>query len=206
MTEISDPVMLTEPLNDARSWTAATIDEPASWHYSLDADCLAELDSLVQNEPRVCDGPVTDIRINGRLAACARRMQPALDALEQCRGFVIIDHPTASWTPQQQIAAYWMLGQVFGSPFEQDVAGTLLFDVHDTGRSVAEGARFSVTNAESSFHTDSAFNPDPPDYVGLLCLQTAKTGGESQLVSGLALHDELLTGYPEALYTLYNSF
>ncbi len=53
---------------------------------------------------------------------------------------------------------------------------------------------------------NSAFNPNPPDYIGLLCLQTAKAGGESQLVSGLALHDELLTGYPEALRTLYHSF
>jgi len=207
MAEMADPMMLKEPLNDARAWTASTVDEPASWHYALNAESLTELDELdelgLPDEPA---GPVTDIRIGERLPACARCLQPALDALEQTRGFIIIDRPSASWSPQQQIAAYWMLGQVFGSPFEQDVAGTLLFDVHDTGRSVTEGARFSVTNAESSFHTDSAFNPSPPDYVGLLCLQTAKAGGESQLVSGLAVHDELLTHHPEVLRTLYNSF
>lgn len=133
-------MMLDKPLNDARAWTALTVDEPASWHHALDADCLTELDTLgVQDETRVADGSVADIRVHGRLPACTRCLQPALDALEQCRGFIIIDRPSASWTPQQQIVAYWMLGQVFGSPFEQDVAGTLLFDVHHTGRSVTEG-------------------------------------------------------------------
>ena len=203
---MTEPAILSERMDDARAWTAATIDEPASWHYALNAECVSELDELLQSDPAASAGTVTDIRIDGGLPACSRHLQPAREVLEQGRGFVILDSPTQSWTAPQQVAAYWMLGQALGQPFEQDVAGTLLFDVHDTGRSVTEGARFSVTNAESSFHTDSAFNPYPPDCVGLLCLQTAKAGGESQLVSGLALHDELLTHHPQALSTLYHSF
>ncbi len=106
-------MMLDKPLHGARAWTAATVDEPASWYCALDAGCLAELDALgVQDEPRGADGLVTDIRIDGRLPACARCLQPAMDALAQGRGFIIIDRPSACWTPQQQIAAYWMLGQV----------------------------------------------------------------------------------------------
>ena len=203
---MADPATVNSPMNDARAWTATTVDEPASWHYTLSDECVAQLDGLLRDDAVIAADAITDFCIDGRLPACDRHLRAACNALEHGRGFFIIERPCESWTVLQQLAAYWMLGQVLGSPVEQDVAGTLLFDVHDTGRCVTEGARFSVTNAESSFHTDSAFNPYPPDHVGLLCLQTAKAGGQSQLVSGLALHDELLANHPQALRTLYNSF
>ena len=64
-----------------------------------------------------------------------------------------------------------------------------------------QGARFSVTNAESSFHNDNSFGDPLPDLVGLLCLHTAKSGGQSQLISGYALHNELRENHPDALET-----
>ena len=42
--------------------------------------------------------------------------------------------------------------------------GTLLYDVRDTGQDVAQGARFSVTNYESSFHTDNSFGSEVLDF------------------------------------------
>ena len=50
-----------------------------------------------------------------------------------------------------------MIGQLLGEPIAQNVQGTLLYDVRDSGQDVARGARFSVTNYESSFHTDNSF-------------------------------------------------
>src|SRR4029077_12773013 len=103
-------------------------------------------------------------------------------------------------------ALYWLIGQLLGDPFEQNVGGTLLYDVRDTGQTVAEGARFSVTNYESSFHTDNSFGETILDYVGLLCVQTAKVGGLSQMVSGYAVHNALLRESPDVLETLYQEF
>ena len=37
---------------------------------------------------------------------------------------------------------------------------------------------------ESTFQTDASFEDAVVDYVGLLCVQTAKSGGWNQLVSG----------------------
>src|SRR5205807_6187336 len=101
---------------------------------------------------------------------------------------------------------YWVVGQLLGHPFEQNVQGTLLYDVRDTGQDLTKGARFSVTNYESSFHTDNSFGETVLDYVGLLCLQTAKAGGLSQVVSGFAAHNELLEHHPDILPTLYQPF
>ena len=88
----------------------------------------------------------------------------------------------------------------------QNVDGVRLYDVRDTGQSVSQGARFSVTNYESTFHTDASFEDDFVDYVGLLCLQTAKTGGLSQLVSGYSAAAELALANPEAIEVLMRPF
>jgi alpha-ketoglutarate-dependent taurine dioxygenase len=95
---------------------------------------------------------------------------------------------------------------LLGEPAEQDVGGTLLYDVRDTGRDVAAGARFSVTNYESSFHTDNSFGETIVDYVGLLCVQTAQVGGLSQVVSGHAVLDVLERESPDVLHTLRQLF
>lgn len=99
-----------------------------------------------------------------------------------------------------------MIGQHLGGPFEQDVKGTLLFDVKDKGYNVTEGARFSGTRTESTFHTDNAFGCQVPDFVGLLCCQRAQQGGHSQLISAVTLHNELLGKHPDILQTLYQAF
>ena len=67
-------------------------------------------------------------------------------------------------------------------------------------------ARFSVTSAESSFHTDNSFGETILDYVGLLCLSPARSGGLSQNVSGYAVLDELSRTDPDALDTLARPF
>src|SRR5207244_3760687 len=93
-----------------------------------------------------------------------------------------------------------------GRPLDQNVQGTLLYDVTDTGQDVRYGARFSVTNAESSYHTDSSFMDTVTDYVGLLCLNPAKAGGLSQMVSGYAVREELQARHPAAWAELTRPF
>ena len=104
---------------------------------------------------------------------------------------------------REAVGCYWLLGQLLGEPFVQNVQGTLLYDVRDTGQDVASGARFSVTSYESSFHTDNSFGDSILDYVGLLCLKTARSGGISQNVSGYAVHNSLLREHPDVLALLY---
>ena len=173
--------MLTEAIADTRAWTAATIDERRSWTTTLTD---AYLDELVarSSEPTY----TTEIRLRpDDLPLCRSAMAGVLEALNRGRGFALVDGLLLEDEAQAQ-RIYWLLGQTLGDPFAQDVNGPLLFAVRDTGRDVTEGARFSVTNAESSFHTDGAFNPAVPDYVGLLCLKTARSGGRSQL--GQCMH------------------
>ncbi|MCZ6676024.1 MAG: TauD/TfdA family dioxygenase [Candidatus Poribacteria bacterium] len=199
--------MLTAALTDERAWRARTIDDTDFWYYTLSGDCLSAFEAFIQKlrrQPR----PITDIRISESLFdSCSECLQPVLAALNAGRGFAIIERvPFERYTVEEAQAMYWVIGQFLGIPFEQNIQGTLLYDVRDTGQRVTEGARFSVTNAESSFHVDNSFGDSIPDFVGLLCLHTAKSGGQSQLISACALHNELLANHPDVLETLYQLF
>lgn len=196
--------MPTQTLDDPRAWRASTIDDRSSWYYPLSPRCLAALDETIRRlreQPR----PVTELRAAEEpCAACADEFRPVRTALESGRGLAILRGlAPGHYSPTELQVCYWLVGQLLGRPVEQNVQGTLLYDVRDTGQDVRYGARFSVTNAESSFHTDNSFGSVIVDYVGLLCVQTARSGGASQVVSGYSVHNELYVRHPDALERLY---
>ncbi len=199
--------MLTQAITDGRAWRANTIDERRAWYYSLSSAFLAALEETIR---RLRDRPRPFSEICLAEEPCvefALELQPVRTALEDGRGFAIVvglasDRLAAS---EMQVC-YWLVGQMLGRPVEQNVQGTLLYDVRDGGQDVRYGARFSVTNAESSFHTDNSFGEDIVDYVGLLCHRPAKCGGISQVISGYSVHNELLAHRPHELELLYRAY
>ena len=199
--------MLGRPITGPRAWQRGTLDPPATWYQTLSPGCSRLLEHAV-NDWRRAPSPVTELRAVGAAwTACQTELQPARAALESGRGFVILRGlPQDGYSPQEFQAMYWLVGQLLGRPFAQNVQGTLLYDVRDYGKDVRQGARFSLTNAESSFHTDNSFGEEILDYVGLLCLQPAKTGGLSQMVSVHAVHNLLLEKHREILPELYRPF
>lgn len=196
--------MLNQTIRDARAWGAGTIDDRQSWYYPLSQRCLDALDETVhrlREQPR----PTTELRAAEEpCAICAEELQPVRTALENDRGFAILPGPARDrYSAQEMQVCYWLIGQLLGRPIAQNVQGTLLYDVRDTGQDVRYGARFSVTKSESSFHTDNSFGDGVADYVGLLCIESAKSGGLSQVVSGYSVHNELLAHHPDVLEILY---
>lgn len=188
------------------AWEANTIDAPQAWYHPLSNRLLNVLDAAIR-EFRQQPRPVTHVVPSASLAECAGDLRPALHDLEQGRGFIVLEGlPRDRYSAEELQVVYWLVGQLLGRPFAQNVEGTLLYDVRDTGQDVRYGARFSVTNAESTFHTDNSFGEDILDYVGLLCLNTAKSGGLSQVVSGYAAHNRLREQYPDELELLYLPF
>ena len=199
--------MLTSRINDARAWRANTVNDRNAWYYSLPERCLANLDRAVQ-KLRHQPVPLAALRASEWVdPACAADLAPVLAALEHGRGFAIVEGlPADCYSAAELQIVYWLMGQLLGRPVAQNIQGTLLYDVRDEGKDVRYGARFSVTNAETGFHTDNSFGEALVDYVGLLCLNTAKRGGLNQVVSGYTLHNELLIRYPYVLANLYQPF
>jgi hypothetical protein len=198
--------MPTQTTTDPRGWRADTVDAPATWYYPISERGLTVLDRIIR-DPKNADRPIAELMATPELrSACLDEIGRASDALEKGRGFAVLSVPPQRYTKKEQSAAYWLVGQLLGTPFEQNVQGTVLYDVKDTGQSVQYGARFSVTNSESTFHTDNSFGETILDYVGLLCLNSAKSGGESQIVSGFAVRDQLKSRQPNAVDVLRKPF
>lgn len=203
------PLRLKRAVVDPRAWNRETAGDPASWYWPLSSQALTALEEAVVDLP-VRPGPeeALGLSVDGDAqAALVVELEPVLSALEAGVGFAIVTGlDLGCYTMVQAQAIYWLVGQALGRPSNQNVQGTLLYDVRDTGQDVAYGARFSVTNAESTFHTDNSFGDEVLDYVGLLCLKTARSGGVNQVVSGYTLHNELLAHEPGALDVLYEPF
>ncbi len=173
---------------------------------SLDAAVLMRLEKAAARADDTL--PLVELRLTASdREFLAPEVRPIQDALERGRGFVVVERLDVPRLGKRRATAmYWLLGQALGEPFPQNVQGTLLYDVTDTGRTVQEGARFSVTNAESSFHTDNSFGDRVLDWIGLLCLQPARSGGVNQLVSGAAACEILQRARPDVVEVLAAPF
>jgi len=129
-------------------------------------------------------------------------------------GFVVLRGLNLDdYTEDEARLLYAGLGTHVGAILPQNLRGERLYSVRDEGiRMEAEygrtGVRFSKTNAAFDFHTDSPSRVAglTPDFIGLLVLRTAKSGGESALVSGYALHNILRAERPDVLKRLYQPF
>jgi hypothetical protein len=128
-------------------------------------------------------------------------------------GFVVIRGlPLENLDPEDIRILYTELGSHIGTILSQTMRGDMLYSVRDEGYKIqtdyGPGVRTSKTNAAFDFHTDSPSRVAgcTPDFIGLLVLRTAKTGGESALVSGYTVHNILLRERPDLLSRLYQPF
>jgi hypothetical protein len=112
---------------------------------------------------------------------------------------VIRGVPVARWPESDSEIFFWCLGQHLGIPGAQNPERDLLGHVRDTGESPEE-VRHYRTRVNINFHCDAA------DVVGLLCLRQAKRGGQSRIVSSIAVYNELLRRRPEWVDRLYEPF
>src|SRR5262249_39773419 len=130
--------MQATPLPERRAWRADAL-AGGSWNYPLSEPCLAALEGSLRDLP----APVTDLRATERQrAACRGCLEPVSRALESGAGIAVLDRlPVERCSTREARALYWLVGQLLGRPFEQNVQGTLLYDVRDTGQDVRSGAR-----------------------------------------------------------------
>ena len=143
------------------------------------------------------------------MPACRREMARVRDMLDHGRRFAIVDRlPMQEMDVADVTGIYWLLSSMVSRPVAQKLDGTMIYDVLDTGQQAlpGSGVRPDKTNIEIRFHNDNAYNNTPPDYVGLLCLRQAMSGGHSRVISFHSTHNALLTRHPNELPRLYQPF
>src|SRR5258708_1565034 len=143
------------------------------------------------------------------LDACRQTMTGVGELAWSGRMSAVIDRlPMDEMTRDEAVSLYWLLASLLARPVAQKLNGQMFFEVRDTGAKLKPGSgiRPTVTNVDLRFHNDNSYNETPPEYVGLLCQQTAKTGGVSQVVSVHTVHNALLERHADVLGRLYRPF
>jgi len=118
--------------------------------------------------------------------------------LHGCGLEVIRGLPINTYTPEFAACIFCGIGAHLGKARSQNASGHILGHVRDVGVSSSDPkTRIYQTSERQSFHTDSA------DVVGLLCLKSAKSGGDSLLVSALSIYNEMRKLRPDLLELLF---
>lgn len=182
-------------VEDRSAWYAT---DDTDWLEEISTDQIGEVEAAVQRLER---SGVEIEKITAEevpLPALGIRLQELLDEVLNGRGFVLIRRlPVERWTRRQAAIAFLIIGAQLGHLRMQNAEGHLLGHVRDLGRSSDDpNTRIYQTRERQTFHTDSC------DVVGLLCLQRAKSGGLSSLVSSTTIFNEMRRRRPDLLRVL----
>jgi Taurine catabolism dioxygenase TauD, TfdA family len=196
------PATAMQPVVDPAEWSASDLGPVASWCYRFSAsdhDELADAVAAVRRngvaieEVRRDNFPLTTL---GELMADVRR--ELLDG----RGIVMMQNfPIDRFDREATAIAYLGLGSYMGVTMSQNGQGHILGHVKDLGGDYADpNTRGYMTRAEMLFHADAC------DYVGLLCLQGAKSGGDSRVASSVTVYNRILKQRPDLARVLCEDF
>jgi hypothetical protein len=209
-------VVPTEPVDDPAGWESGKLGVPEGWQVRLtDAD-RAELDAALAQVHRQAIPILEVTKADFPLPKLGEKLADIRREILDRRGFVLLRGvPVERYSKLDAALAYWGIGAHIGYAVCQNARGEMIGHVVDLGarssmkNPLGEKAstmflhpkhRSYMSNERLSYHTDFA------DVIGLLCLQRSKTGGQSKIVSSIAIHNEILRRRPDLLKVLYQPY
>ena len=195
------PTDLPEPITGPSVWVAHDLERnKAAWLHHLTTDEIAELEAAADHfqtlgkdlgQISADDFPLSNFRTH---------LNALTDTLLHGTGIEVMRGlPTNSYDQRKAATIFCGIGAHLGSARSQNAKGHILGHVRDTGASSASSkVRIYQTAERQTFHTDSA------DVVGLLCLNEAKEGGDSLLVSVASIYNRMHVETPELLGPLFD--
>ena len=189
-----------EPIGGPAAWQGQQLFETHRWPLRLTAADLDELTTAVSNTAAL---PLVALsRDNFELPQLAPKLASLQTELEEGCGAILIkgcDIERFSADASQRM--FYGLTTHLGTAVSQSSGGDIVFNVRDEGYKTADAkTRGPNTSKRLSFHTDRC------DVIAFLCLQQAITGGENQIVSSVAVYNQILSERPDLLQILTQPF
>lgn len=162
------------------------------------AEVKAAVETLIAQDIQLADVTMDSFA----LPTLGPRIAQWRSEIESGRGFVALRGlPVHEWGPDFSAYAYWGIGHHMGAPGAQNPQNELLGHVTNYGEEAQNAVvRRYRTSGNIDFHCDGA------DVVGLLCLEKAKSGGQSRIVSSVAIFNALMEEHPELVSRLFEPF
>ena len=170
------------------------------WLYQLSAADIADVEkaaraylSLNQGIGQISKDTFPLTVFGEHLQSLSQRLLHG-SGVELLRGLPIEDYS------QEFIATIFCgIGAHLGTARSQNAQGHILGHVKDIGADANDpNTRIYQTSERQTFHTDSA------DVVGLMCINAAKQGGVSLLVSAESIYNRMKKECPELLVALFD--
>lgn len=167
--------------------------EPDKWVHELTPGELADLDRVIDAHGARDDDLIGLTRADAPLPELAPRLARIRDDLLNGHGLALIrGFPADRYTLRQKATAFWAIGAHLGEPVSQNAKGHVLGHVRDLGFDYSRPSSRGYQTAERlPYHCDSG------DVVGLLSINTSKSGGLSSAVSSTALYHAIVDRRPD---------
>jgi hypothetical protein len=184
-------------------WRGADIrGREGQWRVELSGKDITELETAIASVRSAGIDFAAVTRDSFPLDGLAAKIAGWRERIRAGLGFVIVGAlPVQRWSTADTELAFWGIGHHLGLPGAQNPQQELLGHVTDyaeTGEN--PNVRLYRTSANIDYHCDAA------DVVGLLCLKTAKAGGQSRIVSTITLFNELRAQRPDLVARLFEPF
>lgn len=188
------------PIASAAAWRGAEVAKTSDWRVVLTAKQVDEIECALAHGKStgkplaawtVGDFPLPDLSAEVALWR---------DEIKSGKGFVLLSGlPVGRWSLEESERFFWALGLHLGIPGAQNPEGDLLGSVINTGNIEDDPmVRLYQTQATIAYHCDAA------DVVGLLCLQSALSGGASRIASSVTVWNELYKRRPDLALRLFD--
>lgn len=189
-----------EPLRHPGAWKAADFKDLRSITFELRERHLRALDRALCAARATGRATETLTREDFPLGDIAADLDTIRRRVQHERGIVLLRGlPVTRYSREDMCRMFWGLGTHFGHAVSQSLMGDRLGHVTNvSGDNPAE--RGYRSRRELDMHTDS------DDILMMLCLQNARSGGQSRFVSALTVYNEMLATYPRLLPTLMRGF
>jgi hypothetical protein len=191
-----------QPVVSRSVWTREDLTRESDWIRVLEPAEVAEVRAAVA-EVRRRGAELLDLSpALFRLPTLSSKLADIATELERGRGIVQIRGlPVEDLGTDDRKAMIWGLGTYLGTGLSQSKQSDFLGEVTDRDVKVAASdARAYRSKGLSRFHFDRC------DVVGLLCINRARSGGESRVVSSAAVHNEILRRRPDLVDVMYGDF
>ncbi|MDP6174414.1 MAG: TauD/TfdA family dioxygenase, partial [Rhodospirillales bacterium] len=201
-----EPALPGQPVVDPACWTGEELAARQDWIFELSAREISDLGAMAASvRERIGDDASALVGMTADdfyMGAFASRFEQAKQILKDGVGVVLIRGlPVDDWDRLNLAIAYWGIGNHVGRPQSNNPQGDMIGHVTDKGKDLENpNHRAYQTNAELFFHVDQC------DMLALLCVQQAKSGGRSKVVSSIALHNEMLKLRPDLAKVLAEPF
>ncbi len=188
-------------IEDRSAWTAADFPDAESYRRTFSREMIAEIEAAARPLLEENRDPKDIAFREIKLPVSEPVLSAAYDDVENGQGFAVLAGlPVDDFNPAVARYALAVVGCHFGDITRQNREGEYVLDVMDKSTPLDGQNRGYHSNAFLEFHNDGS------NVVALLCMETAKSGGESLLISASTIYNEISQSRPDLMPALMRGY